>query len=72
MQNDNNNTRIETCEDLEKIVAAQNEAILGLGKLVTGMDARIKVLTALIDQFHNILVQQGLAKPYEGESSLAN
>jgi hypothetical protein len=59
--------RIETSEDLEAIVTAQNTAIHGMGELVKRMDARIRVLTALIDNYHDILVQHGLAKPHGGD-----
>jgi hypothetical protein len=67
-----NHVRIETAEQLEEIVAAQNEAILGLGELVKGMDARIKLLTSLIDNYHSILIQHGLAKPRPTGDALAN
>jgi hypothetical protein len=55
--------RIETAEDLERIVAEQNATIKGLGELVKGMDARIKLLTALIDNHHDLFIKHGLAKP---------
>ena len=65
--NTNHNTRIETAEDLERIVAEQNATIKGLGELVKGMDARIKLLTALIDNHHDVLIKNGLAKPRGGD-----
>jgi hypothetical protein len=63
--------RIETTEDLERIVAAQTTAIDALGKLVQAMDARIQTLTTLVDAHHEILIRQGFAKPLPG-GSLAN
>jgi hypothetical protein len=69
--NTNHNIRIETAEDLEQIVTEQNATIKGMGELVKGMDARIKLLTALIDNHHDVLIAHGLAKPREG-NGLAN
>ena len=59
--------RIETAEDLERIVAEQNATIQALGELVKGIDARIKVLSNLIDSLYEILIRHGLAKPRPGE-----
>jgi ABC-type uncharacterized transport system ATPase subunit len=64
--------RIETAEDLELIVAEQTKAIKGLGELVKGMDARIKLLSALIDHHHDLLIRAGLAKPRPEGTLLAN
>ena len=64
--------RIETAEDLERIVAAQTTAIDALTELVKGMHARIKVLTDLIDNQYEILIEHGLAKPRPTEDHLVN
>ena len=64
--------RIETAEDLERIVAGQTTAIDALGGLVRAMDARIKVLTTLVDYHHEIFIRQGLAKPRPKEDHIAN
>jgi hypothetical protein len=64
--------RIETAEDLERIVAAQTTAIDALKTLVQGQHARIKVLTALIDDQYEILIRAGLAKPRPTEDHLVN
>jgi hypothetical protein len=62
--------KIETIEDLEKIVAdqtaairVQTAAIHALGELVKGIDARVKLLTALVDSHHETLIKHGMAKP---------
>jgi hypothetical protein len=55
--------RIETAEDLERIVAEQTATIKALGELVRGMDARIRALTALLDIHHEIFIAHGWAKP---------
>jgi RNA binding exosome subunit len=64
------NRKIETTEDLEKIVDEQTEmiaeqakTITNLGELVQGMHGRIKVLTALLDHHHELFIQHGWAKP---------
>jgi hypothetical protein len=54
-------TKIDSVDDLEKILAQQNELISGMGDLVKGMHARIKVLSDLIDSQYSILVRNGLA-----------
>jgi hypothetical protein len=55
--------RIETAEDLERIVAKQTAAIDALDKLARLMDARIQLLTDLVDGHHEIFVRQGICKP---------
>ena len=50
--------RIETAEDLERIVAEQTAAIKAMGELVKAMDLRIRTLTSLVNRlvsyrFHN-------------------
>jgi hypothetical protein len=59
--------KIDSVDDLEKILADQNEAILKLGNLIVAMDARIKLLTDLVDAHHTIFVRQGFCKPTGGE-----
>jgi hypothetical protein len=59
----NPNPRITTCEELETIVAQQNELINGMADLVKAMDARIRVLTGLVDAHHTIFERQGFVKP---------
>jgi hypothetical protein len=62
-------TRIETAEDLERIVAEQTAAIKALGELVQAMDARIKTLTLLVDHHHDTFTRMGWASPRpEGDS----
>jgi hypothetical protein len=60
-------TKIDSVDDLEKILAQQNELISGMADLVKGMHARIKVLSDLIDHQYEILIQHGLAKPRPAE-----
>lgn len=55
--------RINDVDDLEKLLAEKDEAILALGNLVRAMDARIKTLTDLIDIHHTVLERQGYLKP---------
>ncbi len=55
--------RIETQDDLHEVIGAQNAAIEGLHTLVRAMDARIKLLTELVDAHHKIFVRQGICKP---------
>ena len=55
--------RIETAEDLERIVSEQTAAIKTLADLVQDLHLRIQVLTSLIDNQHGILIKHGLAKP---------
>jgi hypothetical protein len=64
--------RIETTEDLEAIVAEQTATIHALGALLKSMDQRIKLLTALVDHHHAILIKAGLAKPRPAGDGLAN
>jgi hypothetical protein len=64
--------RIETAEDLERIVAEQTAAIKGLAELVQGMHARIKTLTELVDAHHEIFTRQGFCKPRPTEDHLVN
>lgn len=65
--------RIETAEDLERIVAAQTAAIKAMGELVKGMDLRIKALTALVDHHHQVLTKlAGLPPRPEGDHPLVN
>jgi hypothetical protein len=54
-------TRIETAEDLERIVAEQTAAIKGLGELVKAMDQRIRLQHSSIDGLHAIFVANGMA-----------
>ena len=63
---------VETREDLEAVLAEQNEAILGLANLVVAMDERIKLLTALVDHDHQILIDHGWAPKRPAGGSLAN
>jgi hypothetical protein len=51
--------------DLEAVVKAQ-------GELIRGMDARIKLLTALLDAHHDIFISKGWAKPRPKADPLAN
>jgi hypothetical protein len=46
--------------ELETVVKAQ-------GELLRAMDARIKLLTALVDSDHETLIKNGLAKPRPAE-----
>jgi hypothetical protein len=55
--------RIETAEDLERIVAAQTTAIDALDKLVRAMDERIRLQQELIDGHQEIFIRLGYAKP---------
>jgi hypothetical protein len=64
--------RINDVDDLEKLLAEKDEAILALGNLVRGMDARIKLLTELVDAHHEIFIRQGICKPRPTEDHLVN
>ena len=64
--------RIETAEDLERIVAAQSAAIDALTTLVQGMHARVQVLTGCLDSQYEILIRAGLAKPRPMEDQVVN
>jgi hypothetical protein len=55
--------RINDVDDLEKLLAEKDEAILALGNLVHAMDARIQALTSLVDAHHTIFERQGFVKP---------
>lgn len=67
--------RIETAEDLQRIVDEQTaiiteqaKTIRNLGELVKDMHARIKILTVLLDSHHELFIQHGWAKPREDRS----
>jgi uncharacterized coiled-coil protein SlyX len=71
--------KIETVDDLENIVAEQNDTIVamgttvnGLGNLVRAQDQQIKLLTALIDHHHEIFIAHGWATPRPKADCLAN
>jgi hypothetical protein len=64
--------RIDTAEDLERIVAAQTTAIDALTELVKGMHTRVIVLSNLIEAQYEILIRAGLAKPRPEGDSLVN
>jgi hypothetical protein len=64
--------KIETVEDLEKIIGDQNAVITGLGELARAMDQRIKLLTALVDHHHDIFIAHGWATPRPKADPLAN
>jgi hypothetical protein len=64
--------RIETAEDLERIVAEQTAAIKTLAELVQDLHLRIRVLAGLIDNQHEILIKHGLATPRPMGDSLVN
>lgn len=70
--NQRSTPKIDSIDDLEKILADQNEAILGLANLVNAMDARIKLLTSLYDHDHQILIDHGWATPRPAGGQLAN
>jgi uncharacterized coiled-coil protein SlyX len=70
----NPNPRITTCEELETIVARQNQLINGMADLVRAMDLRIRTvdnlltrLTEIVAVHHQIFVRQGICKPTGGE-----
>jgi hypothetical protein len=66
-------TKIETSDDLEKVVTDQNAAIKALGELVKAMDERIRLLTLLVDNHHKLFIDHGWApKRPAGGSCLAN
>jgi hypothetical protein len=64
--------RITTCEELETVVAQQNQLINGMADLVKAMDARIRALTELVDAHHEIFIRQGICKPRPTEDHLVN
>jgi hypothetical protein len=64
--------RITTCEELETIVAQQNQLINGMADLVMGMDLRIRTLTSLVDATYAVLERQGFVKPRPTEDTLVN
>jgi hypothetical protein len=64
--------RIETAEDLERIVAEQTAAIQGLHVLVKAMDAKLRLQQALIDNMQQVLIDNGLAKPRPKEEAIVN
>jgi hypothetical protein len=66
------NPRITTCEELETIVAQQNELINGMADLVRATDLRIRTLTSLVDATYAVLERQGFVKPRPTEDSLVN
>jgi hypothetical protein len=62
--------KLETPEDLREafgVLAAEllnlREMELGTAKLAQGMDARIKLLTALVDSLRSVLERHGLVPP---------
>jgi uncharacterized coiled-coil protein SlyX len=63
--------RIETAEDLERIVAEQTATITALGTLVRGMDQRIRLQQELLDTMYAALVAAGLAPARPREDPLA-
>ena len=64
--------RIETAEDLERIVDEQNQLIAAMGELVRGMDTRIRALTALVDHHHEVLTKLAGLPPRPKGDPLAN
>ena len=63
--------KIETVEDLEKIVAEQNAKIEGLLTLVKAMDQKIRVYVQLVDIHEAALEQAGIMRPRAKEDPLA-
>jgi hypothetical protein len=49
--------RSETIDDLMEVVGQQNAAITALGDIVKNMDARLRLLTDLLDS-HQRAIQQ--------------
>jgi hypothetical protein len=64
--------RIETAEDLERIVAEQTEAIKALGELVKAIDLKLRLQQALIDNHHDVFIKAGLATPRPTEDPLVH
>ena len=64
--------RIETAEDLERIVDEQNRLIAAMGQIVQGMDARIRLLTGLVDHHHEVLTKLAGLPPRPKGDPLAN
>jgi hypothetical protein len=63
-------TKLDTIEQLSEavgVLAAEvvrlNDVLLGTGRLAQGMDARITLLTKLVDQLRSILEKHGLVPP---------
>jgi hypothetical protein len=54
--------RIETAEDLERIVAAQTTAIDALTELVKGMDLKLRAYMKLVDGHEAAMEKVGIMK----------
>jgi hypothetical protein len=54
--------RITTCEELETIVAQQNELINGMADLVKGMDEKLRRYVQLVDGHEAALEKVGIMK----------
>jgi hypothetical protein len=65
MNENSKRPRVDSIDDIEKLFAEKDEAILALGTLVRAMDERIRVLTALVDNDHQILIDHGWAPKME-------
>jgi hypothetical protein len=65
-------SRIESVEDLERIIDGQTVLIDELGTLVKLMDARVRLYTALIDAHHEIFISHGWASPRPKADPFAN
>jgi hypothetical protein len=61
--------RIETAEDLERIVAKQTEAIDALTELVKGMDLKLRRYVQLVDIHEAALERVGIIRPSEGNEN---
>jgi hypothetical protein len=71
--------KLETVEDIREafgVLAAEllslREMEVATARLAQGMDARIKLLTALVDHLHGVLGKHGMVPPRPKGGSLAN
>jgi len=54
--------RITTCEELETIVAQQNELINGMADLLKGMDEKLRRYVSLVDIHEAALERVGIMR----------
>jgi hypothetical protein len=62
-------TKIDSVDDLEKLLEQQNAAIKAMGDLVQAMDAKIRACMKLVDDHELVMEKVGIRKAaVEGEN----